>query len=96
MRLSGIELRYVLTMILVRARRPLGVDDLAAALADAGFTVRGRPSKSISDALRWEVGRERVVRLGRGVYVAGTMPKQTKSRIRHRVIRLQAEAAAGF
>lgn len=89
MQLSGLDLRYVLTTALLRAGVPLRVPELVRALERDGFTCWGRSSKEVSDALRWEIGRGRVVRVRRGVYVAGTMPKQTRSRITRRVADLR-------
>ena len=64
-------------------------------LDDAGFILPGRASKEISDSLRWEVGRSRVRRLGRGRYAAGSMPGSTRRRIRKRAgqLRVRAERA---
>jgi hypothetical protein len=90
--LTGRNLRYVLTETLF-GRGPTTVADLVVAVAQGGFTVRGRPSKTISDALRWEIAHGRVVRLGKGRYGPGRMPKQTRSWIRCRVRRLAATSA---
>ncbi len=87
--LRAIELRYVLTWYL-RELGPLTVTQLAQLLDDGGFTLPGRPSKAISDALRWEVGRRRVVRLGRGRYGPGRIPRGTAYRIDRRVERILA------
>ena len=65
MQLQGIELRYVLTMHLL-SHGPASITELADAVAWHGFAVAGRASKSISDALRWEMGYGRVRRLGGG------------------------------
>ena len=65
--LSGQELRWFLTVKLAEAGEPMRVRDLVTALDNAGFTVAGRASKVISDCLRWEIGRRRVMRLGRGI-----------------------------
>jgi hypothetical protein len=94
MQISGLDLRYALTTLLLRARVPLTVPELVRALEREGFAVWGRPSKEVSDALRWEVGRGRVVRVRRGVYMAGKMPKQTRSRIVRRVADLRVAASA--
>jgi hypothetical protein len=64
------------------------------ALCWHGFCVRGRASKAVSDALRWEIGRGRVRRLGRGVYGPGYIPRSTEYRIHQRVLALRAAAAA--
>lgn len=81
--LSGLDLRYVLTTYLVR-EGPLNVARLVALLHRDGFEVRGRPSKAVSDALRWEVARRRVVRTSRATYAIGTIPRSTARRIRAR------------
>lgn len=80
--LQGRRLRYLLTLIVHRADRPLTVKELVTALEDGGFTVDGRPSKTVSDALRWEIGRGRVVRVGRGTYVRGHLPRSTAAFLR--------------
>lgn len=87
--IAGRELRWVLTIYLFD-ERVMSIQALVAALARDGFTVLGRPSKVVSDALRWEIRRGRVVRLGRGRYGAGRMPKQTLSWRRARVRELRA------
>jgi hypothetical protein len=60
---AGIELRYVVTIHLL-SHGPASISELAEAVAWQGFAVAGRASKSISDALRWEMGYGRVRRLG--------------------------------
>src|ERR1700728_1946185 len=74
--LKGIELRYLLAMQLA-VHGPATVTEMIAALDRHGFCVCGRPSKAVSDALRWEVGRGRVRRLGRARYGPGSMPRST-------------------
>ncbi|QXC63527.1 hypothetical protein KSP35_13525 [Aquihabitans sp. G128] len=88
--MAGIELRYLLTLHLVAAG-PSTVKELVDVVDRAGFVLAGRPSKVISDALRWEVARGRVVRLGRGSYGARRVPRSTFQRMRQRV----ASAAPG-
>ncbi|MGV9803594.1 hypothetical protein ACWDTP_36665 [Mycobacterium sp. NPDC003449] len=90
--LKGTSLRYVLTMQLLRCG-PQSVADLVDALDDQGFTTAGRPSKAISDALRWEMARGRVYRVRHGRYRPGEMPRSTEYRIRERVAELRAAAA---
>ncbi len=90
--LRGIELRYVLTRYL-QLNGPNTVAGLIAALAEWGFVVPGRPSKAVSDALRWERSRDRVRRLGRGHYAATRgIPRGTEHRIDQRVLALRARA----
>lgn len=92
--IAGLDLRYVLTWLLLDAGRVLSIGELVRLLSASGFAVAGRPSKTVSDALRWEVGRRRVVRRGRGRYGPGTMPRQTRSRICRRARQLRRDAVA--
>ena len=89
--LRGIELRYVLTIALTNGA-VMTVAELAEELTRQGFAIGGqRPSKAISDALRWEANADRVVRVGHGSYAPGYMPRATEHRIRKRVAALQAQ-----
>ncbi|HZQ31717.1 MAG TPA: hypothetical protein VFB19_08280 [Mycobacterium sp.] len=89
--LRGTELRYVLTHHLY-LHGPATVSELVDMLAWHGFETRGRASKAISDALRWEVRRGRVGKGRRGRYGPGWMPRSTEHRIRSRALALRAEA----
>jgi hypothetical protein len=89
--LRGVELRYVLTMHLARHGRA-DIAELERALSRYGFEFAGRPSKSISDALRWEMRYGRVRRHGRGLYGPGWMPRSTEHRIHKRELALRDAA----
>jgi hypothetical protein len=89
--LRGTNLRYTLTRLL-QVCGPSTVDDLVVALRKWGFTVDGRSSKTVSDALRWERRHGRVRRIERGLYRAGGMPSGTEYRIIGRVSFLREEA----
>ena len=91
MNLQGIELRYVLTMQLAHSG-PATITEMMDALNAQGFCVPGRASKAISDALRWEMGRDRVRRLGRGLYGPRYIPRGTEYPIHQRVLALRAAA----
>lgn len=90
--LSGIELRYVLTWQLAQ-HGPATIPELMNALQHHGFSVTGRPSKAISDALRWEIARGRVNRIGWGKYGPSGIPRSTEHRIRQRVLALRQDAS---
>ncbi|OBK53408.1 hypothetical protein [Mycobacterium kubicae] len=90
-KLHGTELRYVLTMHLA-VHGPASIAELIDVLTWHGFGVEGRPSKAVSDALRWEIGRGRVRRLRRGRYGPADMPRSTEYRIHQRVLALRAAA----
>jgi hypothetical protein len=89
--LRGVELRYSLTMHLMHHGRAT-VNEMIEDLRARNFSVRGRASKAVSDALRWEIERGRVNRLGRGLYGPGEVPRSTEYRIRQRVLDLRATA----
>ena len=80
----AIELRYLLTWYL-HELGPLSVAEMTGLLDEDRLRVYGRPSKEISDALRWEVRRGRVIRVGRGHYAPGRIPRGTAHRIHIRV-----------
>ncbi|WP_231748644.1 hypothetical protein [Mycobacterium sp. M26] len=94
--LRGTELRYTLTRLLQLTGQS-SVTELVAALELWNFTVPGRPTKTVSDALRWEMQHDRVLRRGRGRYSATWMPRSTEHRIITRVstLRLAAESLRG-
>ena len=90
--LRGIELRYALTNYLsLHGERT--VHELVEGLTHWGFEFHGRPSKAVSDALRWEVCMGRVYRRGRALYGPGEMPRATEYRIDRRVSQLRERAA---
>jgi hypothetical protein len=93
MPVKGTDLRYLLTAYLVD-HGPATVDELVEALTYHGFRTPGRTSKSVSDALRWEMARGRVVRFRRGRYRPASMPRATEYRIFQRVRALPGEVAA--
>ncbi|WP_194818507.1 hypothetical protein [Nocardia sp. XZ_19_385] len=82
--LSGAELRYVLMNELFESET-LTVSELGKALEEKGFAPAGRPSKAISDALRWETRRGRVYRRGRARYGPGEIPQSSMYYIRARL-----------
>ncbi|OBH06431.1 hypothetical protein [Mycobacterium sp. E1747] len=89
--LHGIELRYVLALHLWQ-HGPATVSEMVDLLGRQGFRVRGRPSKTVSDALRWEIARGRVRQLRRGRYGPEHIPHATEYRIIHRVQALREAA----
>ena len=91
--LRGTELRYALVR-LIQLIGPATIPQLIEGLQRWGFSVEGRPSKTVSDALRWERRRDRVRRRGRGLYSAGAVPRSTEHRIIWRVVALREQAAS--
>ena len=88
----GIDLRYLLTAYLFD-HGPATVHELVDALTYHGFRPAGRASKSVSEALRWEIFQGRAVRLRRGRYRPGAMPREIEHRIYIRVRALHDEVA---
>ena len=97
--LRGRPLRYVLVTLLRDAAfdpavaNTLTIAQLVSKLHAAGVVIDGRPSKVVSDALRWEVRRGRVNRLERGVYGYAGAPRSTMWRIRRRTAAVRAHLA---
>lgn len=80
--LRGRALRFVLIDEMLR-RRDMTVAEMVTVLVEEyGFDLGGRASKVISDALRWEVRRGRVVRLARGRYRFARATRSTARRVR--------------
>lgn len=88
------ELRYVLCLMLLDRGRTMTVPDLLEGLDRQGLSVVGRASKAVSDALRWERRRGRVVRLDRGRYRTGAIPRSTIWWLRQQVREMEAHAVA--
>ena len=69
------------------------VAELVVRCEREGVVFADRGSKLVSDALRWEIGWGRVVRLRRGVYRFAGMSRSTRYWIAHRVRDLRAYLA---
>lgn len=92
--LRGINLRSWLVLELADTNGPVTVAELIGRVRMSGLRVEGRASKTISDALRWEVLRGRAVRLARGRYSIGRLARSTRHRMQHRLQACQARTAA--
>lgn len=88
------DLRYLLVFEIYHHEEIVSVDELIESLEFRGFAIKGRPSKTVSDALRTDIKLGRVYRRGRGRYGPGEMPRATEYRIHRRVMELRAQAAA--
>lgn len=88
---TGLQLRYLLTTLLVEAGHPLSVRELVARCEAEGVVFERRGSKVVSDALRWEIRWGRVMRMKRGVYRASRWmaPRSTQQWIAKRVGQLR-------
>ena len=79
--LHALELRRYLIARIIERGGAASVANRVDDLADAGFEVAGRPSKTVSDALRPDVTRHRLVRLERGGDAEATIARSTRYRI---------------
>ena len=87
--LAGRDLRYWLLNQLSSIPGSHRVADLATAIAEDGFVISGRPSKTISDALHTETDRGRITRTGWGRYaITHPLAPTTAWRIKQRLITL--------
>ena len=91
--LRGIDLRYTLTMNLALHGKST-IPDMIETLEYQGFALPEDAAKVVSDALRWEMRRDRVRRHRRGLYGPGQMPRSTEYHIHKRYLQLRDEAAA--
>lgn len=89
--LRGTELRHMVTTNLA-VHGKATMFEILELLYYQGFIIPGRPSKTVSDALRWEMRRGRVRRLRRGVYGPGQMPRSTEYYIHKRALALREDA----
>ena len=82
--ITGRPLRCLLIDILASSVGPMSIAGLVDELERLSTPLAGRPSKVVSDALRWEIRNGRVARCGRGQYRFAGAPVTTLARIRRR------------
>ena len=85
--LHGRDLRYwLLHHLNTQPQTDHRITDLAVAVAEQGFTLTGRPSKTLSDALHTETDRGRITRTGWGRYqISRPLAPTTQWRITKRL-----------
>src|SRR5690606_19404409 len=91
--IRGWELRFVLTVMLAEVGGVVTIRQMEAQLVRDGYSLVGRPSRVISDALRLEIEKGRVRRVARGRYRFVGMSKTTESRFRNGARRVRAMRA---
>lgn len=93
--MHGMHLRWALLEVLADHRGGLTTGELTTGelvreLERRGWSLEGsRPGKAVSDALRWEVRRGRVVQVGRGRYRVGRIPRTSEWRLRRDLAQLR-------
>ena len=88
-----LELRGLLTFLIHARGGVTTIADLVDELDAAGVKTARPASQQISDSLRAEVSRGRVVRVARGRYRPGHIPRTTRQRIEARARRALAIGA---
>ena len=83
----GNRIRSAACVVLFRTRRPMPLGELADAIEALGIPLGPRRTKTLADALRWEIARGRITRSGRGIYRAREIPRTTLNAMRDRVVR---------
>ncbi len=86
--LSGRELRVVATVVVLGAHRDLSIAEIISRIEARGVSIKGRASKAVSDALRWEVAKGRLTAPAWGTYAPTRVPRSTQ-----RWLQLHADAA---
>jgi hypothetical protein len=81
--MRSLHIRYLVLDALMRTPNPLSLDEIVQDLQRYGHDLGPSARKHVSDLLRSDLGRGRVVRVGRGVYRLGTVPVSTGYRIRN-------------
>lgn len=71
-------MRYLVLAELIRSGEALSVAELIDRFRRQKLLLPRRPNKAASDAVRWEVRKGRVVKVRRGVYRIGTIPRSTR------------------
>lgn len=75
---SGRAIRYLVLAELIRSGQAMNVAELVDKLRGQEVLLPSRPSKAVSDALRWEVRKGRIVKIRRGIYQIGYVPRSTR------------------
>lgn len=78
---SDLDARRLLTWYVVQSGRVVTVAEIVRWLLASGFDPPGRASKFVSDRLRGDVSRGRIIRVGRGRYRSGHVAPTTWRRI---------------
>jgi len=67
-------MRYLVLAELIRSGRAMSVAELVDKLRGQELLLPSRPGKAVSDALRWEVRKGRIVKVRWGIYRIGYIP----------------------
>ncbi|MDW3219871.1 MAG: hypothetical protein R8F63_14750 [Acidimicrobiales bacterium] len=82
---TGILLRYALLDVMHGVTQPTSVDEIVHAIERLGVTIPERKGKWVSDALRTEHKKGRIIRVGRNRYVGTEIPRSTRYRAKRAI-----------
>ena len=95
MELRGYDLRYLLTSLILDHGGAATTDELRQALTDLGVSLGSDPRRRLYGALRSEVRKRRLRRLGDGRYEIDDLPRSTRDRVRRHARAIVAAIAEG-
>ena len=85
--LTGLLLRDAAVLVMEGVTRPSTVGEIVEAIEQLGVRVPERKGKWVSDAVRCEQRKDRVIRVGRNRYVGGRpLPDRTRRRARRTLV----------
>ena len=84
---TGRHTREAVLAVLLEVGRPLTIEQILAYLESSRVRIGqvAQPNKAVSDVMRYQARLGRVIRMGRGLYRAGPMPRTTDWRMRARL-----------
>lgn len=86
---SGLLLRYAALVVMDGVTQPTSVAEITEAIERLGVRVPERKGKWVSDALRCEHRKGRIMRVGRNRYVGSDIPKRTRQRAMRAILELR-------
>ena len=89
---TGLSLRYAALLVMDGVREPTSVQAIALAIERLGVRVPDRKGKWVSDALRCEHRRGRILRVGRDQYVGTRLAERTRRRAARQILDLRRGA----
>ncbi|GJM38174.1 MAG: hypothetical protein DHS20C19_15410 [Acidimicrobiales bacterium] len=82
---TGILLRYALLDVMHGVAQPASIDEIVRAIEGLGVEIPARKGKWVSDALRTEHKKGRIIRVGRNRYVGTEIPRSTRYRAKRSI-----------
>ena len=90
------RVRAAICITLLDADTPLSISELVAALRRWGLPLGEHANKTVADAIRWELQRHHVRKVGRGRFAIDRLSKTTAFYMRHRVNAYVADPSQSY